>query len=101
MGRLIGEKLKDLREREGLSQADMAYKLRLKTPQSISNIERGVAPLPRVLLPKVCKLLNANPRELVDLLVEETREKYIKALDRAGVKTKGLTVRTIRQSARA
>lgn len=43
---LVGEKLRCARERAGLTQAELARAWRVRSAQSVSNIERGVAPLP-------------------------------------------------------
>jgi transcriptional regulator with XRE-family HTH domain len=42
----VGECLRRARERAGLTQAEVARAWRVRSAQSVSNIERGVAPLP-------------------------------------------------------
>lgn len=50
--------LKELREKSGLTQAELAKALGYTTPQFVSNWERGLCEPPPEKYPKLAKLLN-------------------------------------------
>lgn len=50
--------IKSARVKAGLTQADLGYKLGFSSPQFISNVERGLAPLPIKHAHKLSRLLN-------------------------------------------
>lgn len=66
---MIGKKIKNARLKKNLSQGDLAKTLMLSSPQFVSNIERGVAPLPPKYIPILSKELGFSEQELVDDLV--------------------------------
>lgn len=57
--------LKKLREQAGLSQKQLSDKLGMKTPQYVSNIERGLTLLSVNHFTKVSKILNVPKKTLV------------------------------------
>ena len=70
--KLVGAYVKQKREALGLSQRELGL---LFTPpvttQFISNVERGVTPLPPSHVPAITKILNVPDQELMALLEKE------------------------------
>lgn len=89
MGKQVGSFIKNLREKRGLSQADVAKLLSLKTAQSISNIERGVSPLPKSKIKKLADILGVKKSEIVTVVLAEVQERVAKA---AGVQSRSIVV---------
>ena len=87
MGRIFGEFIRGAREVSGLSQAQVASQLGLKSPQFISNIERGIAPLPRTQVAALSKILKISKDDILDALVEDIRHSYMNAIQEEGVPT--------------
>jgi len=79
MGKIVGKIIRKGRETAGVSQREIAKVLKLKTAQSISNIERGVSPLPATAVKKLSKLIDVPAEELVEAVMLEKRKKVIKA----------------------
>lgn len=65
--------LKELREKAGLTQADLADKLGYSSPQFISNIERGIARLPVSKFKTTARMLGISVEQLIDAKVAYTR----------------------------
>lgn len=63
--------IRDRREELGLSQMDLARALKLKSPQFISNIERGLVNIPLKKIDQFCKVLQLDYRFLLKLVHEE------------------------------
>jgi transcriptional regulator with XRE-family HTH domain len=80
MGKLIGTFIRQNREKKGISQGALAQQLQLKTAQSISNIERGVSPLPKSKMKKLSKVLSLKKDDFYQVLMLEIHERYSKAL---------------------
>src|SRR5690348_1927493 len=89
MGKQLGSYIRELREKRGLSQGDVAKLLRLKTAQSISNIERGVSPLPRAKIKRLADVLGIRKSEIVTVVLREVQDRYSKA---AGVQDGALLI---------
>lgn len=89
MGKHLGSFVRDLRERRGLSQGDVAKLLSLKTAQSISNIERGISPLPRSKIKRLADILGVAKDTILGEVLKEVQDRYAKA---AGVKTRAIIV---------
>lgn len=70
----IGMFLKEKREDAGLSQGDVRDALGYKTPQIISDWERGVCGAPRDALLKLADLYKVKPAVLADVLLEAERK---------------------------
>lgn len=83
MGKELGKLIRIQRETVGLSQGEVAHALRLATAQSISNIERGVSPLPPKKIRALSRVLETPPTVFVDTILKEKRAKLCKA---AGIK---------------
>lgn len=80
MGKLVGNYIREHREKIGLSQGEVAKQLRLKTAQSISNIERGISPLPRAKIKKLSTILRIEKGEILTLVLREVQDRYAKAV---------------------
>lgn len=89
MGKQVGLYVRELRERRGLSQGDVAKLLKLKTAQSISNIERGVSPLPRAKIKRLADVLGVRKADILSILLREVQDRYSKA---AGVQARSIVV---------
>ena len=81
MGKAVGDFLRVAREKAGVSQALLSERLRLKSAQSISNIERGVAPLTQAKVADVAKILGFDPEDIVEVIIGEVREKYLRIVE--------------------
>lgn len=89
MGKQVGSFIKNLREKRGLSQADVAKLLSLKTAQSISNIERGVSPLPKAKIKRLADILGVKKGEIVTVVLREVQDRVAKA---AGVQSRSIVL---------
>ena len=83
MGRALGDYLREAREKSGLSQAEVAENLGLKSAQSISNIERGVAPLTQSKIAALARLLKIDPEDIIEIILTEVRGKYLQIIDQS------------------
>lgn len=88
MAQNLGNFLKNTREKVGLSQLDVAEAMGLKSAQYLSNIERGVSSLSKTMIPKVARILKVDAEDIVDAILKDIREKYLRGLGRAATKTK-------------
>lgn len=79
MGKIVGQFIRSMREKRNLSQGDVAKLLSLKTAQSISNIERGVSPLPRAKIKKLSEILGIPKSELMTVALREVQDRYARA----------------------
>ena len=66
----VGRFLKRKRLEANLTQWDIARELEYTTAQFVSNWERGVSMPPIVVLSKLTELLGADPREVVEVLID-------------------------------
>lgn len=89
MGKHLGSFVRQLREKRGLSQGDVARLLSLKTAQSISNIERGISPLPKSKIKRLADILGVKKDEIVNIVLQEVQERYSKA---TGTKARAIVV---------
>lgn len=71
--RFTSQAVKRAREKAGLSQAGLAKLLKLSTPQSVSNIERGVSPLPWKMIRPLATAVNLNPVYFADCISRDLR----------------------------
>ncbi len=72
---MIGKTLRLAREKRKLSQKDVSRMLGLKSAQSISNIEREIAPLPVHYIPKLVRLLQIPEEKFIQELVADFSKK--------------------------
>lgn len=76
----LGLAIKTAREAKGLTQSDLAKALGLSSAQFISNIERGVAPLPPHFVPPISRLLQVSEKRLIELIVDVYRSRVLRAV---------------------
>lgn len=69
----LGSFLKTKRELAEISQVDLAKKLGYSSSQFVSNWERGLATPPLKSLAKICDLLDVDTKEIMDLVLNQTR----------------------------
>lgn len=87
-GKLVGEFIRKRRETLGLSQRALGLLFSPPvTTQFISNVERGVTPLPPTHIPVLAKALSVSDSELMALLEKE----YAMKLNGRLGKTEGLS----------
>jgi SOS-response transcriptional repressor LexA len=65
--RFVGKFIQDRRKELGINQDRVAAVLKYKDKQAVSNIERGVAPLPLNKIQKLAELLQVEPKILAKL----------------------------------
>ena len=76
--KLVGAFLKRRRETLGLSQRALGQKFEpAVTTQFISNVERGVTPLPPAHIPTLCEALRLDEKELMNILEQEYSAKLM------------------------
>lgn len=76
----IGTFLKEKRESADLSQGDVKTLLGYKSPQLVSDWERGICGPPRDALAKLVKAYKIKPQVLIDLFLEAERTELVCAL---------------------
>jgi len=76
----VGEYLKQQREFADLSQGDVSKKMGWKTAQSVSNLERGVAPFPPRIINKYCRIIKGEKKEVVKRMVDIYTERLLKGI---------------------
>lgn len=76
----IGNFLKEKRELAGLSQGDVRVLLGYKSPQLVSDWERGICGPPKDALAKLVKAYKIKPQVLIDLFLEAERTELVCAL---------------------
>lgn len=74
--------LKNLREKAGLSQGDVAGILGYSTPQFVSNWERGVSLPPFKAVKPLAKMYHSDVKFLVENLKDAHMAKLKKKMDR-------------------
>jgi len=62
----FGKMVKEIREKRGLSQIELAHRVGFKTKGAISKIERGVVDPPQSMVVKLAKALNVSPLVFFD-----------------------------------
>ena len=72
----LGKHLQTLREKSGLTQKELADKFGYKTPQFISNWERGIAAPPIPVIKKLAKLLHIDSDKLFDVILSSEVEDF-------------------------
>jgi len=76
----LGQAIKAAREGRGVTQRSLADALGLTSAQFVSNIERGIAPLPAHYIPILCRLLGMSEKMLIDLATEAYRRRMRAAI---------------------
>lgn len=75
MGKATGLFIRKHREAVGLSQAGFASRLKLKTKQLVSKIERGVKDIPRKHVDVMAHVLRVPKHNLQKLISKDKRAK--------------------------
>ncbi len=73
-----GNQWRLLRERAGLTQAEVADNLGYSTPQFISNVERGRCRYPIEKLGKIKKIYRLSNDQIVNLILADERLSILK-----------------------
>jgi len=76
----LGQYLQNKRQAAGLTQMQVARKLRYSSPQFVSNFERGLCSPPMKNLRTLVKLYDIDARELIDLIIKEQKQILTSAL---------------------
>ena len=74
--------LKDIREKSGLTQRDIAMKLKYTTPQSISNWERGLSHPPIKDIKTIAKAYKVDADYLFTVIKDSILMKESQKLER-------------------
>ena len=61
----LGELIKKKRKANNLTQSQLAKKVKLNTSQFISNIERGISPIPHNKVDIFAKKLKISPQDII------------------------------------
>lgn len=69
----IGARVKMLREKQNMTQQELAYKLGYKAKSSVTHIERG-RDIPRSMVVKLAEVLNTTPAYLMGWEDEDKNE---------------------------
>ena len=83
---LIGKFIKEHRAKMGLSQGDISKALGYKSPQFVSNWERGLAQPPLESLAALVRLLKLNENELMEVILSQTKLEIVYHLDKGSKK---------------
>ena len=70
----IGLFLKSHRDKRNMSQKQVSDKLGYSSAQFISNIERGVAPVPSALFLELIGMYKIPEREILEFLMDEQKK---------------------------
>lgn len=69
----LGTLLKEKRIEKGITQMSLARDLGYSSPQFVSNWERGMCSPAFDTLPTVCKILGIPKKEIIEIIIDETR----------------------------
>lgn len=70
----LGKFLKARRQENGYTQKEVSKKLKLDSPQFISNIERGHCGPPLPILKKMIDIYGIDPKDVIELVLSEERK---------------------------
>jgi len=68
---IIGNFIREKRTKKGISQGDLGKRLGYGSAQFISNLERGLAPLPPKIMKDLTKYLDISEREMLSIMLKE------------------------------
>lgn len=86
--RTMNDYLRQKRLDSGLSQLDVARELGYSSPQFVSNWERGLVSPPLETISVLIDLYKISPGEVIDRILDETREHLESNLKKGGKKRK-------------
>ncbi len=78
--KMMGDFLREKREKIGLTQAQVATKLGYGSPQFISNIERGVSRVPVKSLKAFIGIYSLQKEEVIGILLDEKKSQLDRLL---------------------
>jgi transcriptional regulator with XRE-family HTH domain len=76
---MLGQTLREARTKCGLTQSAIAKQFGYSSPQFVSNWERDLVNPPTKILPKLCRILKINTKEVTTLLLKK-REDELKRI---------------------
>lgn len=76
----LGKHLKDQRQDIGLTQAEVADRLGLTSPQFVSNFERGLCSPPLKDLKLLIKIYKMDANSVIKLILDQEEKRLRKAL---------------------
>lgn len=79
----FGHRMKMARSKKGLTQRELAEVLGFETAQFISNMERGKAPIPAHLIPRLSALLAIPETAFVDYLLRTYKARILSTIKAA------------------
>ncbi len=71
----IGENIRRIREKNGLTQEELAHRMGYKSKSTINKIELGINDIPQSKIVKFAQCLNTTPTVLMGWVSEETSKK--------------------------
>lgn len=71
----IGENIRRIREKRGLTQEELAARMGYKSKSTINKIEQGVNDIPQNKIAKFAQCLNTTPAALMGWVSEEVDKK--------------------------
>jgi transcriptional regulator with XRE-family HTH domain len=71
----IGENIRRIREKNGLTQEELAHRMGYKSKSTINKIELGINDIPQSKIVKFAQCLNTTPAVLMGWVSEETNKK--------------------------
>lgn len=74
-----GTLIRNWRERRGISQAQLSKILKLSTAQSVSNIERGITPLPAKHISKIAKAFGVPQKKVIRALLNDEYRRIVRS----------------------
>ena len=72
--------LKEKRKEKGLSQQKVSEELQLKSPQFVSNVERGLCGIPIDQLKELIHIYELDEEEMIAMLMKAFKADLLKAL---------------------
>ncbi len=72
--KIVGRFVYSRRERVGLSQMALAKAIGCTTAQSVSNIERGLAGIPRGKIREIAKALKVSTESVLAVMAKQQKE---------------------------
>lgn len=76
----MGSLLRESREKQGLTQSDVADKLGFESAQYVSNVERGISSLSIKHAKPLARLLNITVDAIINAKTEDTRARFAQAV---------------------
>lgn len=83
-----GHFVKDLRVRKGLSQIELAKKMKV-TSRFLSQVERGISRFPIYAIKDFSSALEIDPRVVVHRMTENERENILREMEMPACKKSG------------